>query len=142
MRMCRDMLCCAFAWNWPSRAPGHVYRPCGTCTDAQPRACVPHALRPQRLYAEGRHAELLLLPPTFSAVLKQYLQQHPQLLWLHLLRCNEFGEAAATLAQVGAPCAGRHGRGHPDICTVAATPIHGSAKCTHDMPRACTRLTR
>lgn len=58
----------------------------------------------QRLYAEGLHAELLMLPPPFWPSLKAFLMQYPQLLWLLQLRSGDVGAASGALMQTANLC--------------------------------------
>lgn len=56
----------------------------------------------ERLRSQGRALHLLeAFPAEFNEGLRVYLQPHPQLLWLHLLRMARYGDAAAALLALG-----------------------------------------
>mmetsp|Transcript_19311 Transcript_19311/g.41732 ORF Transcript_19311/g.41732 Transcript_19311/m.41732 type:complete len:1007 (-) Transcript_19311:157-3177(-) len=78
-----------------------------------------------KLLSEGRSADLLLLPPDFHPGLKDFLQPHPQLLYLQLLRAGEFAEATATLQQAAAGAKADQSR-HKRLLCLAKLSAHAS----------------
>lgn len=72
----------------------------------------------QKLLEDGLHAELLKLPANFQGALAEFMQAHPQLLWLLLARAGDWGGATAALTQTAARC---------KVCN---TSLLASARCT------------
>ncbi len=58
----------------------------------------------QKLYDDGMHAELLMLPERFWPGLRDFLAQHPQLLWLLQLKSGDMAGAAGALVQTAGAC--------------------------------------